>query len=217
MSGSNNHEWQATSDFLKNMYEKTGIFKVRITEKPDTLKAEDLRHFHVVVSNWNSWPENGFRWPKELEVALLNFIQAGGGFVTFHASTSAFYQWPEFKNISVAAWVDSTWHGNNSQTQVLIQNNDHPVTRDLNGFFIFDELWVNAEKNNSFTVLGSATNHEISDKGINNQPAIFVKQYGKGRIFHTILGHDVYAMDNDSFKQLMNRGTEWAATGKVKE
>ncbi len=217
LSGSNNHNWEATSHFLKRMYEETSLFDVKLTEKPDTLKESDLKTFDVVVSNWNSWPENDLRWPKELETALLNFIETGGGFVTFHASTSAFYKWPEFKEISVGAWVDSTWHGQNSRTQILIQNDNHPITKGLNGFFIFDELWVNAEVNSSFTVLGSATNDDISERKIKNQPAIFVKEFGKGKVFHTILGHDVRTMRNVGFQTLMLRGTEWAATGKVSQ
>jgi len=38
---------------------------------------------------------------------------------------------------------------------------------------------------------------------------------GDGKIFHTILGHDIEAMNNDGFKKLLLRGTEWAAIGKV--
>jgi type 1 glutamine amidotransferase len=44
-----------------------------------------------------------------------------------------------------------------------------------------------------------------------------VADYGKGRIFHTILGHDVKAMENEGFQTLLLRATEWAATGKVSQ
>jgi type 1 glutamine amidotransferase len=40
-------------------------------------------------------------------------------------------------------------------------------------------------------------------------------QYGKGRIFHTTLGHDVAAMRCVGFITTFDRGAEWAATGKV--
>jgi type 1 glutamine amidotransferase len=39
--------------------------------------------------------------------------------------------------------------------------------------------------------------------------------YGKGRIFHTTEGHDVAAMSSKDFVVTLQRGTEWAATGKV--
>ena len=39
--------------------------------------------------------------------------------------------------------------------------------------------------------------------------------YGKGRIFHTVIGHDLAALNCVGFITTYQRGTEWAATGKV--
>jgi type 1 glutamine amidotransferase len=39
--------------------------------------------------------------------------------------------------------------------------------------------------------------------------------YGKGRVFHTPMGHDVPGMRCVGFAATLQRGTEWAATGKV--
>ncbi len=39
--------------------------------------------------------------------------------------------------------------------------------------------------------------------------------YGSGRVFHTTLGHDINALSSVDFVVTLQRGTEWAATGKV--
>jgi type 1 glutamine amidotransferase len=39
--------------------------------------------------------------------------------------------------------------------------------------------------------------------------------FGKGRIFHTTLGHDAWALSCVGFIITFQRGTEWAATGRV--
>ena len=44
---------------------------------------------------------------------------------------------------------------------------------------------------------------------------IWTVQYGKGRVFHTPMGHDLEAMRCQGFAAMVQRGTEWAATGKV--
>ena len=44
---------------------------------------------------------------------------------------------------------------------------------------------------------------------------LMVVNYGKGRVFHTALGHDVAAQSSVDFVVTLQRGTEWAATGKV--
>jgi type 1 glutamine amidotransferase len=42
-----------------------------------------------------------------------------------------------------------------------------------------------------------------------------VLNYGRGRVFHTTLGHDVNAMSSVDFVVTLQRGAEWAATGRV--
>ena len=215
-SGRNNHEWQQTTPFVANILSGSGKFSVKITERPDTLTGIDFSKTDVVVSNWNSWPENDLRLPEQTEKALLQFIENGGGFVTFHASSSAFYKWPEFQEISTAAWImDTTSHGKPSDTNVFITKKDHAITKDIDDFIIFDELWLNAAENPKFTVLGVASNKETEEKGIAPQPAIMVAGFEKGRIFHTILGHNIKAIENPGFQSLLINGAEWAATGKV--
>jgi len=44
---------------------------------------------------------------------------------------------------------------------------------------------------------------------------IWIKNYGKGRVFVTALGHDVPAVKTPAFVTTFTRGAEWAATGQV--
>ena len=56
----------------------------------------------------------------------------------------------------------------------------------------------------------------------NSEPIILALTYGKGRVFHDTLGHvgptqtePVASMNSVDFITLLQRGTEWAATGAV--
>ncbi len=211
MSGRNNHEWQATSPLLKKVFTGSGRFSVDISNAPDTMNYEDFSQYDVILSNWNSWPENDLRWPKEGEDGLMKFLKNGGGLVFFHASSSAFYQWPAFKTISTGAWIDNTNHGPLGLVHVGIDDSLHPVTKGVTDFTVFDELWEHAEQNPDYKVLGTAWNSTSQEK----QPAIAVVEIEKGRVFHTILGHDVRAIRNSGVTTLLLRGAEWAATGDV--
>ena len=42
-----------------------------------------------------------------------------------------------------------------------------------------------------------------------------VLSYGRGRVFHTTMGHDVSALSSVDFVATFQRGSEWAATGSV--
>jgi type 1 glutamine amidotransferase len=48
-----------------------------------------------------------------------------------------------------------------------------------------------------------------------NVPTLMAINYGKGRVFHTTLGHFDYSMECVGFITTLQRGAEWAATGEV--
>jgi type 1 glutamine amidotransferase len=215
LSGRNNHDWEQTTPVLSKIFTEDKRFLVDLTNSPDTFNFDYLRPYDVIVSNWNSWPENDLRWPRAIEEGLIKYVNGGGGLVFFHASTSVFYQWPEFQDISTAAWVEKTHHSEKRPVRISIDNQTHPITKGLSDFFIFDELWIDAKQKESFQVLGSATKKEPTGEECEKQPAILVSNYGEGRIFHTILGHDARTLRNSGFRTLITRATEWAASGAV--
>lgn len=46
-------------------------------------------------------------------------------------------------------------------------------------------------------------------------PTMMAINYGKGRVFHTTLGHFDYSMECAGFITMLQRGAEWVATGEV--
>jgi len=49
----------------------------------------------------------------------------------------------------------------------------------------------------------------------NHEPVLMTIDYGRGRVFHTVLGHIDKQLRSVAFIVTYQRGTEWAATGKV--
>ena len=66
LTGQNNHAWQETTPELRGILERTGRFAVDVTEQPETMTAELVSRYDVLVSNWNTWGDGALvkTWPE---------------------------------------------------------------------------------------------------------------------------------------------------------
>lgn len=215
LSGRNNHEWKQTTPKLQEILTQSKFFTVSITESPDTISEKFLKQFQLILSNWNSWPELKCSWSEATKNALLNFVRAGNGIAFVHAAGSANYDWPEFQQMGAAAWGDSTKHGKVAAFELKFTDSDCPVTKGLANFRTTDELWVDSRISGKHRVLAEAFASPDNSGSGEMEPILFCGNFGKGRTFTTLLGHDANSMKNLGFQTLLLRGCEWAATGKV--
>jgi type 1 glutamine amidotransferase len=77
----------------------------------------------------------------------------------------------------------------------------------MSDFQADDELYVCLTGTTPVEVLATA-HSKITGK---DHPMAFVLNYGKGRVFHTTLGHDVRAIETPGTAELLRRGCLWAA------
>jgi len=241
-SGGPYHAWQATTPVLKKELEETGLFQVEVVTAPPsggdfTNFKPDFKKYAAVVSNLDS-PE----WPADLMASFEQYMKGGGGLVVVHAADNAFPQWRAFNEmIGIGGWRNRDeksgplWyfqdgklvsdpspgragsHGNRLPFQVTMQDSEHPIAKGLPKHWMHasDELYATLRGPGQMHVLATAHSDPANKGTGRDEPILMVLSYGKGRIFHTIMGHDIAALSCAGFIATLERGTEWAATGKV--
>lgn len=243
-SGGPYHKWALISPLLKKQLEETGLFRVDIVTAPPaggdfSTFRPDFRNYAVVVWNYDAPDE---RWPASLKQSFEQYVREGGGVVTVHAADNAFPNWPAFNEmIGVGGWRGRTekhgpyWyykdgkltpdptagaagsHGQRTPYQVAIRAN-HPITEGLPNLWMHqgDELYARLRgPGKNVTVLATAYSDPANNGSGHDEPVLMTVAYGKGRVFHTTMGHDINALSSVDFVVTFQRGTEWAATGKV--
>lgn len=237
------HAWRETTPVLKAELQQAGIFQVEVVTAPPSRGdfsdfKPDFSKYDVIVSNLDS-----ATWPADLEAAFEQYIKNGGGLVSVHAADNAFPAWEAFNEmIGVGGWrgrreqAGPHWfyadghvesdsspgsagsHGARLPFQVTTRDADHPVMKGLPPVWMHagDELYANLRgPGKNMTVLATAYSDPKNQGTGKNEPILMALSYGKGRIFHTTMGHDIPALRCVGFIVTLQRGTEWAATGKV--
>lgn len=244
VDGWNNHDWPTTTPFLKKVLEESGRFTVDISTStktnkpthglPSTSFPPDLAKYDVLLSNYN-----GPAWPDEMKRQLEERLKAGQiGLSIVHAANNSFGNWNEYLRMVGMGWYgkdkgerlllddtgntvrvpkgqgDGPGHRYTGQFTVTVRDANHPITKGMPAEWKHnnDELYDNM-RGPIENIQLLATAYSKGTKA--HEPMIWTVTYGKGRVFHTPMGHDLNGMRCVGFITTLRRGTEWAATGQV--
>jgi type 1 glutamine amidotransferase len=226
ITGDHGHAWRETTPFLKDLLTRAG-HQVDVTETPrKDLTPENLARYDVFVLNYRNTPKGAKEnpdsvWSEANQKAFADAVRNGKGLVVYHHASAAFVgdsDWDrEFEKIIAGGWRRQGYHGKMHEFVVTIRK-DHPITRGIKEFkHGRDELYQNSVIPPDAEVLATAYSDKSKDPkntGL-HEPMIWIARYGKGRVYHNVLGHDVEAMKSSAgFQLLFIRGVEWAATGE---
>jgi hypothetical protein len=238
------HKWALITPVLKKQLEETGLFRVDVVTAPPAggdynSFMPDFRKYAVVVWNYDAPDE---RWPTDLKVSFEQYVREGGGLVSVHAADNAFPNWTAFNEmIGLGGWRGRTeqqgpyWyyndgklapdpapgpagsHGRRTPYQVTVRAS-HPITNGLPQQWMHqgDELYARLRgPGKNVAVLASAYSDPSNNGSGHDEPVLMAISYGRGRVFHTTMGHDINALSSVDFVVTFQRGTQWAATGEV--
>jgi hypothetical protein len=244
-SGGPYHKWQLTTPLIKRALEETGRFEVTVVTAPAATGVltdfkPDFSAYKAVVFNYDAPDE---RWPEPLRTSFEQYMTSGGGAVIIHAADNAFPGWKAYNDmIGVGGWRGRTvasgpyWyykddklvkdpadgpgasHGRRTPYAIRTRAADHPIMRGLPTEWMHqgDELYAHLRgPGTNMTILATAYADPANNGTGRDEPILMASTFGKGRVFHTVLGHDVVAMSCTGFVVTLQRATEWVATGAV--
>ena len=134
--------------------------------------------------------------------ALIEYVEAGGGYVPIHCASYCFLDSPGATALLGAQFLR---HGTGEfDTKVIAPG--HPIARGLEPFRTWDETYLHHKHN-----LENREVIQVRDEGGRAEPWTWTRTQGKGRVFYTAYGHDARTWEHPGFHDLVERGIRWAS------
>lgn len=212
-------EFGHTEKIMLDLAKKNG-FRIVITKDAGLINKDTLAQFDVVqLYTTAELCERGGDNNPPMSLAgrqeFLDWINNGGGVVGTHTATDTFHNWEENGKKPYIEMIggEFAYHGAQQEGQMKVVK--HPITAHLTDdiWTLMDEyyLFVNVTPSNPLLILDSKQMKEDRYKASEPYANTWYKEYGKGRVFHTALGHREDVWTNPKYQELVVRGIKWAA------
>ena len=212
------HLWRETTPVIEESLRRDPRFEVTVVVDPEIFAKDELARYDVVVMNYCNWESPGLS--EDSKRNFQEYLANGGGLAIVHFANGAFHfslpkaaesDWPEWRTkICRRVWDHSpgkSGHDAYGPFRVSIVKPEHSITQGMPDFDTTDELYCNQQGDEPIEVLATA-HSKITNR---DEPMAMVHSYEKGRVFQTVLGHDVAALRTPEVGELIRRGATWAA------
>ncbi len=211
------HGYREQALYLQALLENTGRYEVTLCEDAALLETPALAKYDVlIVTADRRDPE--FKFTEAQQRAIFAFVHQGHGYVSIHGADNAPNDWlPEWRALLGGIYSHDTSTGRpdgrarKGTFQVRLLAPDHPILKGLSDFTLKDELYTNIQMEPDVTPLAT-----IAFEGT-DWPVAWTRDYGRGKVFHTPLGHRDFGPDKDDplqdphLSRLVLQGIDWVA------
>ncbi|HUG19267.1 MAG TPA: ThuA domain-containing protein, partial [Planctomycetaceae bacterium] len=212
------HLWKDTTPAIREALARDIRMNVSIVEDVEFLAKPKLHEYDMIVLNYCNWMKPGLS--DAAKANFVKYLKEGGGLTIVHFTNGAFHfslpeagdsDWPEWRtNICRRVWDHTpgkSGHDKYGPFVVEIAKPDHPIVAGMEPFQTTDELYFRQQGDHPIEVLATARS-EITGQ---HEPMAFIYEYGKGRVFQTVLGHSADSIRVDGTAELICRGSLWVA------
>jgi hypothetical protein len=155
----------------------------------------------------------------EQKAAFIEFIRSGKAFIGIHSATDTFYKWAEYGEMIGGYFDQHPWH---QEVSVKVEDSKHPSTAHLEGSFkITDEIYQfkNWDRSKMHVLLSlDPASVDLTKPAVHRTDKDFAvswcKEYGKGRVFYTSLGHREDVWKDPRFQNHLIGALKWATRSK---
>lgn len=209
--GWDGHQPEQVANLFRRILEDEGIL-VTVRDSLDAfLELDALPVPDLIVPIWTM----GEISPNQSRAVLEAVAEQGVGLAGCHGGMcDAFRADTNWQFMTGGQWVAHP--GDDSvKYQVRINHeNPHVITADLDDFTVVSEqYYLHTDPGNEVLAWTDFPHPSVPGPHSQNpcrMPQVWVKSFGRGRVFYNALGHRASDLDTGTARELMRRGFLWA-------
>ena len=204
--GWDGHEPQATAELFASLLNDEG-YETEISNTLDTLlDTEKINALDLIVPVW-TMSKIGKEQLNNLLTAIENGVNIGG----WHGGMAdAFRDSVDYQFMVGGQWVAHP--GNIIDYTVQITDNEHPITAGLSDFAMHSEqYYLHVDPSNKVLATTTFSGEHCAWIDATVMPVVWTRQWGKGRVFYSSLGHVLTDFDVPEAREIVRRGLLWAS------
>ncbi len=151
------------------------------------------------------------------KVALLDWIKAGGAFIGAHCGADTLADYAPYVQMVGGTFNEHPWH---QEVNVLVEDKTHLSTVMLpDSFKVNDEIYQFKEwQRHPLHVLLTLDMKSVDTSKCKRKDLDYglawCKEWGRGHVFYTALGHEAALWTDPKFTKLVLGGIDWAISAK---
>lgn len=142
---------------------------------------------------------------------FISWIKSGKAFIGMHSASDTLHSKDKITPYVEMLGGQFESHGAQVEVECLNQDPEHPATRHLGkSYTVKDEIYIlaNFVRSKVHGLLG--LDKHPNNKTPGDYPIAWCKEYGRGRVFYTSLGHREDVWESEPYQKHVVGGIKWA-------
>ncbi|QFU07766.1 Trehalose utilization [Rhodobacteraceae bacterium THAF1] len=202
--GWDGHDPEACAAVVATMLEEEGM-AVTSVQGAEVLRSDDLTDYALIVPMMTQVASD-----KDGIDKLCAAVRGGVGLGGFHGGMGdAFRDSPAYQFMVGGQWVAHP--GDFIDYRIEVTRPDHPLMEGIDSFdYHSEQYFMHVDPGNDVLATTTFTGEHAPEIDGTTMPVFWTRNFGKGRVFYSALGHNSAELAHPQAREVLRRGLIWA-------
>jgi type 1 glutamine amidotransferase len=200
-------------DVVAALGRDSGWFEAVVTDGVEAISPDGLKGFDA-VGFYTTGDLDKFPLSKEHREHLIAWVKSGRAFFGVHSATDTYKDWQPYWEMLGGSFAGHPWNAGDPAVTIDVEDPSHPSAQHLDSqWTIQDEIYqfTNYSRARLHVILSlNPKEHQKGSTPHRDYPVAWCRDFEKGKVFYTSLGHREDVWTNPVYQRHLLGGLLWS-------